>query len=372
MKITTFLKKSLLGLAVVPVVMYAGGSSVLAAQIPFVPGQPLPTTSTPAFNVFTNIPNGIGDESDFVRLRAGNGDPTDPGPNGSRNSLYTDTLNAACNAGDLFDVRTYVHNGADPTFNNNGTGTAVAHGVKVASTASLGVEDNTFKFTSTITSTNAGTVTDDGTLNCGRNVKLELVPTSVKAHSDKLGWVDVSKDVVNGKINIGSQVMNSGDVWGCWEQLVLVVYTVKVVDVPAPPAPIFSCDLLTNTGKIAENKFGFKVNVTAKNGATLKDVTYVFSDGTSSKDGLTTTHLFTDTNPLKHITATANFMVNGVEKSNTSAKCETDINVPKTPVVLAATTTLPDTGMGSLVGIFAGTSILGAFLYRMRVLRGNR
>lgn len=377
MKAIKILKRSLLGLAAMPVILFAGGGTALAAQIPYVPGQPLPVTPAPVFNIFSNIPFGVGDESDFVRVRPGNGDSTDSGTNGDRNALYTDTLSAACNTGDLYDVRTYVHNGADPESNDNGTGTGIAKGVKLAMTVKLGVTDDSFPFTSTLTSTNTASVTDTGTLNCGRNVRLELVPTSVKAFTSTLGWTDVSVNAVNGQINIGSHVMNSGDVWGCWDERIQIVYTVKVVEIPTPPpAPIYSCDLLTNTGKISDKRYGFKVTFTAKNGATLKDVTYVYSDGTTDTDGDTTAHTFSDTNPTKKVTATANFTVNGQVKADTDAKCKVEFTVPAPQAVLAATTTtpraMPATGAGSVIGIFAGTSVLGAFLYRLRALRINR
>jgi hypothetical protein len=370
MKALTILKRSLLGLAIVPALLFASGGKAIAAQIPYVPGQPLPTTTTPAFNVFTNIPYGIGDESDFVRVRTSTGDPTNNGTNGERNNLYTSTLNEACNVGDMYDVRTYVHNGADPEFNNaDGSGSAVAHGVKLSMTAKLGVTDTAFPFSSTIVASNAASVTDSATLNCSNSVRLELVPTSVKAYSKTLGWVDASVDAVNGTIKIGSRSMNSGDVWGCWDERVTIVYTVKVVSVPTPPTPIYSCDLLTNTGKLADNKYSFKVDYTAKNGAVFKDITYVYNDGTTATDGATTSHLFTNSDATKKVTATANFTVNGQPASHSSAKCATSFTTT-TPVT--PPTTLPNTGAGSTLAIFGVTSVLGAFLYRMRALRAAR
>jgi LPXTG-motif cell wall-anchored protein len=373
MKAITILKRSLLSIAIVPALLFAGGGKALAAQIPYVPGQPLPTTSTPAFNVFSNIPYGVGDESDFVRIRPSDGTSNDSGTNGIRNTLYTDTITAACNVGEMYDVRTYVHNGADPTFNNaDGSGTAVAHGVQVAMTANIGTDGTTFPFTSTITANNATSVTDKATLNCNSSVRLEVVPSSIKAYSKTLGWQDVTIDAVNGKIKIGSRDMNSGDVWGCWDERVQIVYTVKVVAVPTPPTPIYSCDLLTNTGKISDNKYGFKVDVTAKNGAVLKDITYAYSDKTTNNDSLTTTHTFTDAATSKRtVTATANFTVTGMTgtQSVTSAKCATEITAT---TVTPTPTVLPNTGAGNTIAIFLGTSFIGAFLYRMRALRSLR
>lgn len=375
MKAITIIKRSLIGLAVIPAILFAGGGKALAAQIPYVPGQPLPTTTTPQFNVFSNIPYGIGDESDFVRIRTSNGNSIDSGTNGDRNALYTDTISAACNANDMYDVRTYVHNGADPKFNNaDGSGTAVAHDVKLAMSAKIGQNDTVFPFSSTISASNAATVTDSAKLNCNNTVSLEVVPGSIKAYNQTEGWMPVTIDAVNGTISIGSRSMHSGDVWGCWDERIQIVYTVKVVSIPTPPTPIYSCDLLTNTGKIAENKYGFKVDYTAQNGATFKNVTYVYSDGVTVTDSATTSHLFTNNDASKKVIATANFTVNGETKSApANAKCSTEFT--KTTVVTPPAVTpktLPNTGAGSTIAIFGATTVLGAFLYRMRVLRNVR
>ena len=372
MKIPTIIKLSLVGLAIIPAILLSSNTAG-AAQIPYVSGTPLPTTPTPAFNPFSNIPFGVGDESDFVRVRPSTGDPTNNGTNGERNSLYIDTLNAACNVGDMYDVRTYVHNGADDDFNNNGTGTSIARDTTLAMTAPLNTENNRFTFGSTISASNAATVTDTGKLNCNSRVKLEIVPGSVKVYSRTLGWVNATVDAVNGTIKIGSRVVGSGDVWGCWDERIQIVYTVKVVALPTPPTPLYSCDLLTNTGKISDNKYGFKVNYTATNGATLKDITYVYNDGTTVKDGATTSHTFTNTtSTTKSVTATPTFIVNGVEKTGAAnAKCATEFKVDA-PITTVTTTTpkvLPNTGAGGLIAAFSGVSFIGAFLYRLRALR---
>lgn len=370
MKTTSILKRALIGLLVVPALFLTGGGKVAAAQIPWSGNGPLPSIPTPGFNVFSNIPFNVGDESDFVRLRPSNGNPIDHGTNGSRNLLYISTLNAACNAGDMYDVRTYVHNGADADFNQNGQGTSVAHNVNLAMTAKLGTDGTSFPFTSTITSSNAATVTDSGTLNCTNNVRLEIVPGTIKAYNETEGWQNVTIDAVNGTIKIGSRVMNSGDVWGCWDDRIQIVYTVKVVAIP--PVPAYSCDLLTNTGKISDNKYGFKVDVTAINGAVLKDITYAYSDGTTNTDDQTTEHLFTDKAEKKTVTATANFTVGNETKSHTQAKCATEFSVNKPVVVVPAAakpTALPKTGAASTLGIFGAVSAIGAFLHRSFVLR---
>ena len=381
MKFSKIVKRSLLALAIVPALVFATGNKALAAQIPYGTGDHLSTTNTPQFNVFTDVPYGIGNEADFVRVRPSNGNSTDAGTNGSLNELYKDVINAACNVGDMFDVRTYVHNGADPDYNQNGNGSAVARNVQLAMTAKLGQDSKNFPFTSTLTSSNAASVSDSGTLNCDKNVRLELVATSVKANTDN-GWESVSADAVNGKISLGSKNMASGDVWACWDERIQIVYTVKVVAIPTPP--VYTCDLLSVT-KLADNKYRYDVKYTAKNGATFKDVTYTFGDGSTDTKGDSIEHTYTASADAKNVVATVNFMLNGTTVSHTQDKCKAKVtltkencpvpgkqNLPKDSADCKETPKeLPNTGAGSTIGIFFGATLLGAFLYRVRALRGQ-
>ena len=250
MKTMNIVKRSLLTLAVIPAVLVASGNIAMAAQIPYAEGDYLDSPSTPAFNIYTGVPFGVGNEADFVRIRTSNGNPIDSGNTGERNSLYTTTLSTVCNNGDMFDVRTYIHNGADDDYNYGGQGSAVAHGVELSMTALLGTEAKNFPFNSTISADNADTVTDDANLVCANNVKLELVPKTVKVYTATLGWMELPVTVVNGKTTIGNHDMNSGDVWGCWNERIQVVYTVKVVNTPVVPpvTPPVTPQVLPSTG----------------------------------------------------------------------------------------------------------------------------
>jgi hypothetical protein len=161
--------------------------------------------------------------------------------------------------------------------------------------------------------------------------------------------------------------------------------------------PKFSCDLLQEqpvSGK--QNTFDFTTKATATNNAKLVKVVYTFGDGTSD----TETDLST---PVRH-TYTANTCDNSGNVctamatvfvslpgnqtvTTTSATCQKQIalSVPPTPTpptptppTPPATTTppppLPNTGAGSVIGIFAAVSIGGYFGYkfylRRRVSRG--
>ena len=199
--------KSIFNKVTVPVLVLVaavgfGFISAADARTEYIPGNPNIST-TPLFNEYYNVPNGVGDEADFVRVR----------PNGGTNADYISTLESVCNVGDKYDVRTYVHNGADPNYNNGGSGTAVAHDVVVAMEAELAKADSEFDFKSTISASNAASVSDTALLKCGsKTVKLKLVPNSVQTYSKPLGFQTAPDSAVNGTLKIGSQVQGSGDV----------------------------------------------------------------------------------------------------------------------------------------------------------------
>lgn len=237
MKTTTAIKGLVAGFTALVIATTSVGN-VFASRVDYT--NPNNTAiEHPRFNFYYNVPNGVGDEADFVKVRKNNGDvkaAVNVNP-------LTDTLAAACTVGEKFDVNTYVHNGANDDFNNNGTGSAVAHNVMVAMRAELGVAKKNFVFTSTISgeSTTPGitvaSVTDTGKLNCANNVRLKLVPSSVNVYNSPVGWktTPTPDSVVNGSLRVGSRVHDSGDVWGCWNDRVLVRYTVEVEKLPETP-----------------------------------------------------------------------------------------------------------------------------------------
>jgi len=322
----SFIKKALIAVTAITALTTGIVSTVHAAQIPYVPGQDLPSLQNPVFNTYTNIPNGVGDESDFVRLRVSTGDPKVP----ATQQNYIDPVNSSCNVGDKFDIRTYSHNGADNDYNQNGSGSAVAHNVSVAQTSPLGVTGKKFTFKSVISASNAASVTDTGVLNCTNSVQLKLVPHTVKAYSLHTGWTDAPDSAVNGSLKIGSEVAGSGDQWGCWDDRVWVVYTVEVVAAPQPP--VYTCDALTveRIGDLKkERNYKYTVNYTVKNGAVLKSVVYNFGDNTTPATVTTapfsTTHMYAKDGTYK-TTTDLTFTVNGQDKVVTDAKCAKDIN----------------------------------------------
>ena len=338
------------------------------------------TSNTPVFNNICNVPNGIGDEANFVKIRPNTtGDDTST----SNNAAYADNLNAACNNGDNFDIHTYIHNDATADQNNNGAGTAVAHGVQLSLAAATGTTASSFNFASTVTADNAATVHDSTTLNCSNGpVKLTLVPNTVKVYGTQYSWTGLPDNSVNETFKIGSPIINSGDQWGCWNYRVVVVYEVTVQKMtPPPPTPAFMC---TDLGLTAEDNRTVKISnftTTQANGASFTNAVIDWGDNStvtsSSPVGLT--HQYS-ANGTYTVTATAHFNVNGEDQTSGGASCMQNVTFSSTgpPVVTPPTTTtttagtptaLVNTGPGSVIGLFAATALGGTAFYRRLLAR---
>jgi uncharacterized repeat protein (TIGR01451 family) len=139
--------------------------------------------------------------------------------------------------------------------------------------------------------------------------------------------------------------------------------------------PAFSCDLLELT-KLGGREVQAKVNFTATNGATFKDVNFDFGDNQSLLTTNTTVnHTFANDGNFV-VRATVRFNVNGQVESDTGDACAKPISFttpPTTPVTPASTpTTLVNTGPGDVAGVFFGTSLFGAAIHSLRSRRSRR
>ncbi len=331
-----------------------------------------PTSSTPVFNNICGITSTLssnqgsyplGDEPNFVRIRPHASD----NPLGADNPKLVNSLNSACNDGDKFDIWTYVHNDAEPQFNNNGTGSAVANNVKLALNAPLNKDMNSFAFSSSVSASNAAAVNDNTTLTCnGQPVKLTLVPNSVHYNNDIVNSttflsLPAGDSAINNTTPIGSPVWTAQKVWGCWNYRVVVVYTVKVQKQEAPK--------LTMVCKLSRFEIQDRtVKVTiAPEVQNVKVVGYDINWGDNSKHSnqVSDSHTYLGNGPF---TVTAKFQVqlaNGQKKWITSNDCTKTFrfaNLTSTPKVLV------NTGPGSMLGIFTVVSLAGAFLHRRWML----
>ncbi|MBL8121320.1 DUF11 domain-containing protein [Candidatus Saccharibacteria bacterium] len=139
----------------------------------------------------------------------------------------------------------------------------------------------------------------------------------------------------------------------------------------AKPTPTYTCDLLTLTAG-TNRKVTAKVDYTGKDGAKLKMVTYNWGDNSTP---LVTDKTSADYTYAKDGTYSVNvkllFNVDGTDKyAPDTANCVKSVTYtsPATPVTPAPTTpakALPDTGAGSVIGLFGLVSVLSALAYRL-------
>ncbi len=377
MKTTSIFKKASLAFtALVAGLLFTAN---VASAIPYTGDQTV-SSPTPAFNVFTGVPT-VGNESDFFRSRvpnAASGDVTTP---------YVDPLNASCTAGQRIQMRVYVHNGASQFKNDNGNGPSVAHGTKVKVSLPSG-EATSFNPSAQISSSNAGTVSDTSTINCGgKAVKLHYIPGSASQYSIGSGAVALSDSIVSSGVPITSHGV-AGDVWGCWNERVYVLLSVQVEVAPPPPPPpavTAMCNLFSVTPsenrKVTVSQFKYTAN-----NANFKKVVLDWGDNaqislTNPAQVVGQSHQYKQDGTY-NITAVVTFAVAGkpdiVSGGNGTACVQRvvfksgqppQIVPPTTPPPTITTTTptptsLVNTGAGSVAGIFAATTAIGAVGHR--------
>lgn len=354
------------------------------------------TSTTPVFNNICGITSTLsstsgsyplGDETNFVRIRNHQSD----NPLGSDNPPLSDSLTSTCDTGSEYDIWTYIHNDASPDYNNNGTGSAVAHDVQLAMSAPLNSTNTNFEFTSTVSASNAAsTVSDSATLMCnGQPVKLTLVPSSVHYNNNlnQTTYGNMPDSAVNGTTTVGSPTWGSGTEWGCWDYRIVVVYTVQVEKVVIPPQVTATCNyinVLANSDRIVTiNQFNF----TDKN-ASFKNAVINWGDGsanttvTDESKVIGQTHTYSDYGTY-HISILVTFSVAGhsdVTSGGSGSSCSQAVTFSTTqpPTVTPPTVTPPtltttsqpaptelvNTGPGSVAAVFAGVSFLGTLGYR--------
>ncbi len=147
------------------------------------------------------------------------------------------------------------------------------------------------------------------------------------------------------------------------------------VDIIEEIVPIYRCESFTlnkNKVQIGES-FTATVRVTAKDGATFKQATFTFGDEASVQDKtivntinngiVTANHIYSKSGDYGPRVKLA-FMVNDKMVEVEDPACVAQINVTPTEVKGVKTTTLPNTGAGSIAGIFAAVTVAGTALHR--------
>jgi hypothetical protein len=355
MKISKFLKASLVTAVAATAVLFpvATAAAIPAGSVPYA-GEETSGTTFPAFNIFNGVPS-VGNEGDFIRVKK----------DGEGNSTLRNSVDTECKTGDRFDVWFYLHNGAKPSLNNNGTGPGVAHNVVAKVTLPSTTGQN---ITGGVTASNAEAISDTAIINCaGKQFRLKFVSNSASAFLDLSNQVvALPNSIVEGGASIGTTALN-GDVWGCWDQRVWMGMKVEVEEIPevvkTPPV----CEALTITQdrrKVTVNNVAYRAN-----DSTVSGVRIDFGDGT-----VQTVTSF----PISHdYSRDGDFTIRATVMSNngnvTSDDCVKKITVsptPTPPVTPPVTPpTLPSTGAGDVIAIFAATTVAGALIHRFVLSR---
>lgn len=318
-------------------------------------GDSTPPSPIPAFNVYTGVP-GIDnpDESKFFNGRLST----------ETNQDARDPIATACSAGMKFILRAYVHNGASQFANDNGNGPSVAKDSKIKVALPTALATN-FAPTATISASNAASVSDNLTINCtnGKTFTLRYVAGSAQQFNTTSGVKNLSDTIVTTGAPIGTNEPN-GDMWGCWDQRIFVRLEVELVEQPVVINKPATCDLL-DVSKTSKSITIKNVKYTA-NDATVNGVTVSFGDGATKAlklSDLPYTHTYAAEGNYS-IKATLNTSLGDV----TSTACTAAIT--KTPVT--PPTTIPDTGAGSTIAIFAVVTAASAFVHNLLARRKVR
>ncbi|MCA9328583.1 DUF11 domain-containing protein [Candidatus Saccharibacteria bacterium] len=156
-----------------------------------------------------------------------------------------------------------------------------------------------------------------------------------------------------------------------------------------PKEPVYACDALKLT-HLKDRTYRFDVSTTAKDGATVKSYTYNFADGSNEllTDKASVEHTYAKDGTYKP-SVKVTFDVNGEMKTVSSDDCAktvtVKIDVPMCEVEgkghlpkdspdckVLGVTTLPNTGMEGIAGVFASVTAAGAALHRKVTIRRRK
>ncbi len=339
-----------------------------AYAIPY-SGDSTPPAASPAFNVYTGVPS-EGNESDFFRGKVAG----DTAPSVS-------DVRSTCETGKRFQLRVYVHNGASQYKNDNGNGPSVAKDTKVSINLKNAVAKSAFDPSATISSSNAGSVTDGMTITCtdGRVVNLSYITGSASQFTSA-GSKPVSDSIVTtAGAPVGTNAPD-GNVWGCWEQRVYVTLLVEVKEVPKPPVVGDGVCKVTDLTVVDQDKRTVRASITGATtgqGASIVGYETNWGDGSAVSTSQTATHTYAKDGTYKIVSRVQVKLADGTLKWVVSDACTRTVTFkpgvpPIVPPVTPPTTVLPDTGAGNLFGIFAGVSAASAGAYQIVLRRRAR
>jgi len=159
------------------------------------------------FNSYTGVPNGIGDERNFLQ-----------GVVSGRDANWQDPVSNV-NKSDIVTAKIYIHNNADPLLNDAPGAPGVAKNVTVKIDIPTGLKDNqTVK--STISASNASPVSIFDTLDIS-SVNKSLFQMSYVPGSAKMAGQTLNDSIFTTGLNIGDQK-------GCFKYVREITFDMKI------------------------------------------------------------------------------------------------------------------------------------------------
>ena len=113
---------------------------------------------------------------------------------------------------------------------------------------------------------------------------------------------------------------------------------IKANPVPKPPQPVYKCDNLV-AAKITRNEYSFTTNAVAANGASIRDYSYNFGDGTTAAAGATTKHTYAKPGTYT-VRVNVRVTVNG-QTVNAPGDCVVTVPVAPEPCPIPGKESLP-------------------------------
>lgn len=247
---TSLIKKTATLLAL-PLVTLAAWVGVASAAVP---------ANGPYFNIHKNV-NGVGDESDFLRIRKTDG-------------TKVNTLEA-CD-GEL-SLWFYVHNGQSAENNgDNLDGPGVAKNTRLSIRPLPTTFGKSHTLTGKITADNADTVTDTATITCGSsNVKVEYqaIEQVYRYNPSATTGMTLSGDITSSQ---GALLgMSGGKLPGCWDYRVIVLVKVKITKQPPVEEPVVKKCVPGEVVFVDRTKRDVKVSANVQNASVTKYVVTV-------------------------------------------------------------------------------------------------
>lgn len=229
----------------------------------------------------------------------------------------------------------------------------------VSAKATLPTTAGTFhSSTMTITAANGNpaTTSDQTGVQLSESLKLSYVAGSTQLLDANGAFMSTLADGI-----VGSGVNIPGGVGVSIQQKRFVQFNAKVECPKAPqPKPAASCKAMSATvigdAKKLPVKVNFNTTVTLVDGATVSKYVYNFGDGATLESATpAVSHSYT-----KFGTFNATVTVKTSVGDRTATACAATITLKEDVVVPPVTPELPNTGVGSMLGLFAGVSSLGA------------